>query len=320
MRNKTTGLILGKIAPFHIGHSYLIETALKTVEELIFVVYNCPDKIELPTNVRANWIRTLYPSVKVIEGWDAPNEHEDTEEVKRKQENYISSLLGDTKITHFISSEYYGEHMSKHLNAINMVVDEPRKHIPMSSTKIRNNTFDLKDFVPSIVYKDILVKVAVLGFDKENIARVTANIASKSGWNTVDFETNTATVEELRNNSTKQIEFYNNADNFSKFKQVVMFNNTAIENYVLIQGTKRVFDGEVLNEGINNLRDFDLCIVCKSSGGETQNVKNIFLEDQLESLLATHKVPYSIAEGNADQIEKTIEDQISKKLENKVFY
>ncbi len=133
--NKTTGLILGKVAPMHKGHQYLIDTALDIVDELIFVVYDCPDRVHIPTNVRANWIRQLYPQVNVIEGWDAPNEHNNSDlNVQRKQELFISKVLRGKKITHFISSESYGEHMSRHLNAENVVVDMDRAHINISST------------------------------------------------------------------------------------------------------------------------------------------------------------------------------------------
>ena len=63
MSKKETGLFLGKFAPLHKGHQYVIETALKEVEDLVVVIYGSPEVTDTPLNVRADWIRKLYPKV-----------------------------------------------------------------------------------------------------------------------------------------------------------------------------------------------------------------------------------------------------------------
>ncbi len=74
----TRGLTLGKFAPFHNGHQFLIETALAEVDEAIVLVYDCPKTTAAPLSLRATWIRQLYPAVKVIEVWDgSPTYHRD---------------------------------------------------------------------------------------------------------------------------------------------------------------------------------------------------------------------------------------------------
>jgi HTH-type transcriptional regulator, transcriptional repressor of NAD biosynthesis genes len=157
------GLTLGKFAPLHHGHQYLIETALKEVDELIVIIYQSSDITSIPLQVRANWIRTLYPSVKVVEGWDGPSAMGDTPEIRKLQEDYILNLLGHQRITHFYSSEFYGKHMSKALGAINRAVDEARKQVPISATSIRNNPFANRKFISSFVYKDLITNIVFLG-------------------------------------------------------------------------------------------------------------------------------------------------------------
>src|SRR5687768_11270908 len=88
------GLTLGKFAPLHKGHQYVLETALTEVDELIVVIYDCPAVTRVPLNVRASWIRELYPDVRVIEAWDGPLEVGDTPEIRSSHEAYISSALG----------------------------------------------------------------------------------------------------------------------------------------------------------------------------------------------------------------------------------
>jgi HTH-type transcriptional regulator, transcriptional repressor of NAD biosynthesis genes len=72
--SKTRGLTLGKFAPLHKGHRPVIETALREMDEVMAIVYDCPQTTDVPLPVRANWIRTLHPSVQVIEAWDGPVE------------------------------------------------------------------------------------------------------------------------------------------------------------------------------------------------------------------------------------------------------
>ena len=42
MIDERVGLTLGKFAPLHRGHQYLIETALAETERLVVLIYDCP--------------------------------------------------------------------------------------------------------------------------------------------------------------------------------------------------------------------------------------------------------------------------------------
>jgi hypothetical protein len=88
------GLVLGKFAPLHKGHQFLIEQALGQVDRLLVMVYACPDLIDVPLSRRAGWIRNLYPGVTVIEAPDGPLEVGDSPEIKKRHEDYILFSLG----------------------------------------------------------------------------------------------------------------------------------------------------------------------------------------------------------------------------------
>ncbi|WP_345318476.1 adenylyltransferase/cytidyltransferase family protein [Candidatus Villigracilis proximus] len=105
---KTHGLTLGKFAPLHKGHQLVIETALAEMDEMSVIIYDAPETTAIPLNIRSKWIKRLYPKVKVIEAWDGPTEVGDTPEIKRKHEKYIIDQLKVSGITHFYSSEFYG--------------------------------------------------------------------------------------------------------------------------------------------------------------------------------------------------------------------
>ncbi|MFZ4620529.1 MAG: AAA family ATPase [Bacteroidota bacterium] len=175
----TTGLFLGKFAPLHRGHQFVIETALKEVEHLIVLVYNSPEVTDVPLTVRAEWIRSLYPNVEVIEGWDGPPDTGDTPEIMAKQETYVLGVLNGRKVTHFYSSEFYGEHMSKALGAVNRLVDSKRTHVHISSTEIRNNTFVNREYVPPVVYKDLIVNAVFMGAPSTGKTTLTQRLAEE---------------------------------------------------------------------------------------------------------------------------------------------
>lgn len=157
------GLTLGKYAPFHKGHQYVIETALEEIDKLFVIIYDCPEITPIPLNVRANWIRTLYPQVQVIEAWDGPTELGDSPEIKKKHEDYILNTLKIKHVDAFYSSEFYGQHMSEALSARNRLVDEGRTHYNISSTKIREHPYKYRTYVHRIVYADFITNVVFFG-------------------------------------------------------------------------------------------------------------------------------------------------------------
>jgi NadR type nicotinamide-nucleotide adenylyltransferase len=166
----TCGLTLGKFAPLHRGHQLLIETALAEMDEVIVMVYDCPETTDVPLSVRANWVRQLYPTVKVIEAWDGPTEIGDTPAIKQAHETYVLRQLQGQRVTHFYSREFYGEHMSMALGAANRLVDwtpqstwETRTAVPISATQIRANPYGHRQFLHPLVYRDLITHVVFLG-------------------------------------------------------------------------------------------------------------------------------------------------------------
>ena len=160
---KTHGLTLGKFAPLHKGHQLVIETALAEMDEVSVIIYDAPETTPVPLNIRSNWIKKLYPQVELIEAWDGPTEVSDTPEIKRKHEKYIIELLKISSVTHFYSSEFYGEHMSIALGAVNRIVNPSRNVVPVSGMKIRENPFLFREFISPVVYQDLITNVVFLG-------------------------------------------------------------------------------------------------------------------------------------------------------------
>lgn len=147
---KKIGFTIGKFAPLHKGHQFLIETALKEMDELYVVVYDT-NLIKNSVQERADWIKKLYPNVKIIYAFDSPTQYGLDKESVNIQMEYLSKLIKDIPVTHFYSSELYGEKVADYLKIENRIVDKERINVPISAkivrTDVKNNTKYLEDFV-----------------------------------------------------------------------------------------------------------------------------------------------------------------------------
>lgn len=174
----TRGLTLGKFAPLHKGHQYVIETALREMDELIVLIYDAPEVTPIPLRVRSEWLRSLYPATEVIEVWNGPREVGYTRALKAMHEKCILGVLDGTRISHFYSSERYGQHVSRALNAENRNIDSLRRKHPISGSAIRAEPYEHRHFLHPRVYSDLITNVVFLGgpsTGKTTIARALAS-------------------------------------------------------------------------------------------------------------------------------------------------
>lgn len=153
------GLTIGKFAPFHKGHEYLIETALKRVDKLYILIYET-DVIDTDIKIRRKWIEEIFKNlnIEVLEAKNPPMKYGMDEETIKEQTNYILNILEKNnilRITHFFSSEEYGKYVAETLNAENIIVDKQRVKLPINATNIRENIEKYKKYLSEIVYKDL---------------------------------------------------------------------------------------------------------------------------------------------------------------------
>lgn len=152
--NKKIGFTIGKFAPLHKGHQYMIELMLKEMDSVIVVVYDT-DVIRVPVNVRANWIKSLYPKVEVLLAYDSPKQYGLDEKSVSIQMKYLLGILGDIKPTHFYSSEPYGASVAQYMNIVDRRVDNLKEIMPISATVIRSDIEVNKKWIDTIVYEDL---------------------------------------------------------------------------------------------------------------------------------------------------------------------
>jgi HTH-type transcriptional regulator, transcriptional repressor of NAD biosynthesis genes len=330
-RNKLKlGLTLGKFAPFHIGHQYLLDTALREVDKLIIVMYNCPNLTQIPLNVRASWVRKLYPQVEVIEGWDAPNRHEDTPEVKRLQEQYISRILKGRKITHFISSEYYGDHMSKFLNAVNLIIDMDRVKYPISSTMIREKFQLYRRFIPSLVLKDLISNVVILGAPSESSEKIVCEVASRAKTQGVpdlivhylsDSIFNHAFPKlDLKIIAKKRLDQRLEETVIQNANKSIIYSSSPLMDHILSIAVNRKYDGQLYEIAKKDMQTYDLVFINSDENNlisKIYGIENSFLLNQLIGNLDALRVKYILLEGDFNYKVQTIIKEVNANIQSK---
>ena len=67
---------------------------------------------------------------------------------------YLSNIIKNMQVTHFYSSEPYGEKVANYLHINNRIVDKERNVVPISARKIRQDLNANSNFVEGFVYKE----------------------------------------------------------------------------------------------------------------------------------------------------------------------
>ena len=153
MEDKKVGFTIGKFAPFHKGHQFLIETAVKEMDRMIVVVYDT-DVIDIPTEKRANWIKQLYPKVEIKYAHNPPSQYGLDKESIEIQMKYLTEVMKDESPTHFYSSEKYGSCVAEYMNIVDRRVDIERKYVPIRASSIRQDLEKNKAWLANSVYLD----------------------------------------------------------------------------------------------------------------------------------------------------------------------
>lgn len=153
------GFTIGKFAPFHDGHKYLISKAISEMDEFYVVVYDTP-KLNIDIDTKLNWIKNEFPNVKILKAFNSPTQYGLDKESVEIQMRYLSNIIKNIPVTHFYSSEEYGKYVAKYLNIQNVVVDKERKTYDICATRIRKNVEKEKQYISQNVY-NYMKKLAI---------------------------------------------------------------------------------------------------------------------------------------------------------------
>lgn len=175
MDKKRNGIVLGKFLPLHLGHEHLINTAITNCDHLTIAVCTL-SREPIPGNLRFNWMKQRYAK-EIIEGrvnvvhlkeeW-MPQDPSDcySKEIFYATWAAVLKTLAKEDIDVIFTSEDYGYPVAEALNCEHFLVDKLRKTVPISGTKIRNNSDKYLNFLNPEVQK--YYTMDVIKYDKES--------------------------------------------------------------------------------------------------------------------------------------------------------
>jgi HTH-type transcriptional regulator, transcriptional repressor of NAD biosynthesis genes len=173
------GLVLGKFLPPHLGHVSLIDHARARVDHLIVLVCSLPGE-PIPGELRAAWMRELFPQVEVVHVTDEnpslPEEHPRFWEIWT---GTIRRYAGALDV--IFTSEAYGDELARRLGIRHELVDLERKQVPISGTAIRQDPWRHWEFLPGPVRPHFVRRVTLTGSESTGKTTLARELAERFG-------------------------------------------------------------------------------------------------------------------------------------------
>jgi HTH-type transcriptional regulator, transcriptional repressor of NAD biosynthesis genes len=199
------GLIVGKFSPLHLGHEWLIEQAALQCDRLLILSYANPDYRRCGAEARRQWLANRFPDRETLVIDDAWLEHECARRAlgmhalpandagDEIQQQFLAWLLRDVlrkAPDAMFCSEAYGPACAQVLTAVlqqevtAVVVDQGRRHVPVSATQIRRDPRREQVWLNRDVAAAFVIRVALLGGESSGKTTLASALARhfKTGW------------------------------------------------------------------------------------------------------------------------------------------
>jgi HTH-type transcriptional regulator, transcriptional repressor of NAD biosynthesis genes len=198
------GVVVGKFAPLHLGHEWLIEQASLQCGHLLILSYNNPEFDRCGVETRRHWLSTRFPKHEVhvfdsaslsrecaalgIPPRPLPKNNVSDEDQQRFLAWLLRCVLQRLPDALFCS-ETYGPSCAQRLTlwlnhpVESILVDIARANMPISGTLIRQNPHELRHWMSSAVHKTFIRRIVLLGGESSGKTTLTSALAAR-------FETN----------------------------------------------------------------------------------------------------------------------------------
>jgi HTH-type transcriptional regulator, transcriptional repressor of NAD biosynthesis genes len=144
----STGLIVGRFDPPHLGHSYMIEQAAQQVDQLVVYVNWSTQRDTIPGELRATWLTDLHPSVEIrAVAHQLGTDFDDDELWEKWMALFRAHWPLDDGPHAVFSSDSYVSGLAERFGAQAVAVDPERAAVPISATQIRDQPAEHLDKV-----------------------------------------------------------------------------------------------------------------------------------------------------------------------------
>jgi HTH-type transcriptional repressor of NAD biosynthesis genes len=200
------GLVVGKFCPLHRGHEMLIRHAIAACEQVLLISYTKPEFANCEPAIRESWLSGLFPTATVLVVDDdllgrrcaerklavreIPHSTAPDEEHREFVGWLCWRLLGCT-VNAVFTSESYGDGFAAALSAYfhaqtgaplsvqHVCVDQGRKAVPISGTRVRAEPHLYREFLSPAVYSHFVKRICFLGGESSGKSTLAAACASR---------------------------------------------------------------------------------------------------------------------------------------------
>ncbi|WP_414660497.1 AAA family ATPase [Horticoccus sp. 23ND18S-11] len=191
------GLVVGKFAPLHRGHEYVIRRAVAECDEVVVISYSKPEIPGCEPEKRAQWLAELFPATRRLVLADTaialPDNAADDTTHRRFVGRVCVDELGVT-VDAVFTSEAYGDGFARELTAYfrtnglphapavtHVRVDPDRATVPISGTAIRSDVHAHRGWLDPAVYASFVERVCFLGGESSGKSTLAAALAAELG-------------------------------------------------------------------------------------------------------------------------------------------
>ena len=135
----STGLIVGRFDPPHLGHSHMIDWAAQRTDRLVVYVNSSFARDTVPGELRATWLAEAHPMVEVRVVRHSLATDWDDEDLWARWISLFREYWPHESGPHAVfSSDDYVSGIAARLDAQPVTVDADRATVPISATEIRD--------------------------------------------------------------------------------------------------------------------------------------------------------------------------------------
>ncbi|MEO5948813.1 MAG: AAA family ATPase [Candidatus Saccharimonas sp.] len=166
------GIVIGKFYPPHLGHNYLIDTALANCDDVDVLVVDNPE-YKLPAEKRREWLQAQHPQARVRIINDIGKDDDSIAWAA-----HTMQFLGYKPDVVF-SSEHYGESWARYMGAKNVTVDINRAAIPISGTEVRKNFLKSWEYLGEETRAGLALRIVIVGAESTGTTTLSRDLANK---------------------------------------------------------------------------------------------------------------------------------------------
>ena len=165
------GVVIGKFYPPHLGHNYLIDTALKNCDDVDVLVVDNP-AYKLPSDKRAEWLRARHPNARVQ---IIPDINDDDNSPAWGL--HTMRFLGYRPDVVY-SSEAYGKPWAAAMGCKYVNVDIARHTVPISGTVVRKDFIKSWQFLSDETKAGLALRIVVVGAESTGTTTLSRDVAA----------------------------------------------------------------------------------------------------------------------------------------------